>query len=463
MFFQKYKKEMQYLINQICELKTSNNEKDTQIQSYSSEVISKDNIRLSLMTEISVLKNRISTQDIKLKSINVDKEAVGLIELKGSISEYKRVLADLDFETNNKIDNLKSLTAECIEKQSLIQVYTDGLFLQDLCIYSPKFKYDAPQMYKDKIRELRLQQKVEIKSKGICYSKQNFVINGSDKDGQFISKSLCGIGSTIISLQCDNIINRVNHINVNKSLEDIDTLFFKLNRIFELVQIVFNCEYKELKKDELRATYEYELKRQEERERLAEEREILREQDLLEKEVENNKIKLEKEKMLLQLELERINIQDNNYIGLNDKIKDIEEQIETGNHRLANQKCGWVYCISNDSLRDMVKIGISRRLVCDDRISELGSGAGLPFKFKTHFVAFSEDCFKDEKELHQKFADKKVNLFNLRKEHFYIAVEEAELAFKEKFGDGVKFNKEVINEDYMYSENIRNQIEEMEL
>lgn len=80
---------------------------------------------------------------------------------------------------------------------------------------------------------------------------------------------------------------------------------------------------------------------------------------------------------------------------------------------------------------------MTRRLEPDDRIQEL-SGAAVPFGFDVHAMIFSEDAPGLETALHTKFADRRLNLVNSRKEYFRVTLDEIS-AFAESLGLKVEF------------------------
>ena len=88
-------------------------------------------------------------------------------------------------------------------------------------------------------------------------------------------------------------------------------------------------------------------------------------------------------------------------------------------------KMGHVYVISNvgSFRKNVFKIGMTRRLEPDDRIQEL-SGAAVPFSFDIHAMIFSQDAPALETAFHTKFADRRINLVNPRKEYFRVSLEE---------------------------------------
>ncbi len=102
------------------------------------------------------------------------------------------------------------------------------------------------------------------------------------------------------------------------------------------------------------------------------------------------------------------------------QLSEVNDAMAGVEKRAANVRAGYVYVISNLGAfgPNMVKIGMTRRLEPMDRIRELGD-ASVPFKFDTHALFFSEDAVALENALHQKFAEKRVNMVNLRREFFY--------------------------------------------
>ncbi len=95
-----------------------------------------------------------------------------------------------------------------------------------------------------------------------------------------------------------------------------------------------------------------------------------------------------------------------------------------------------LYVISNIGSfgEGVYKIGMTRRLEPDDRIKELGD-ASVPFSFDVHAFIRSKDAPKLEKDLHRRFADRRVNLVNERKEFFYITLDEVARAVTELHGE----------------------------
>ena len=126
-------------------------------------------------------------------------------------------------------------------------------------------------------------------------------------------------------------------------------------------------------------------------------------------------------------------------------------------YRLENIGAGYVYIISNIGAfgENIFKIGVTRRLEPLDRIRELSS-ASVPFKFDVHALIFSYQAYNLEKELHNLFDNKRVNLVNNRKEFFNISIEEVETALSKYKDLTFEFNKIPDAEEYRETLKLRN-------
>src|SRR5690606_38239824 len=102
------------------------------------------------------------------------------------------------------------------------------------------------------------------------------------------------------------------------------------------------------------------------------------------------------------------------------KLREIDSGLAGLAERAANTRAGHVYVISNIGAfgERMVKIGMTRRLEPMDRVRELGD-ASVPFRYDVHALFFSEDAVGLEAALHRRFADRRVNMVNPRREFFY--------------------------------------------
>ena len=130
----------------------------------------------------------------------------------------------------------------------------------------------------------------------------------------------------------------------------------------------------------------------------------------------------------------------------------LDEAIRQNDYRTANIRAGYVYVISNRGAfgKDVVKIGLTRRLEPMDRVNELGD-ASVPFRFDVHSLFFSEDAVSLERELHRYFEERRVNHINARKEFFFASPAEVREALVSKVGSLLEFTEQAEATEYLQS------------
>lgn len=208
--------------------------------------------------------------------------------------------------------------------------------------------------------------------------------------------------------------------------------------------------YLNLKVEELRLAFEYQQKKQEEKEAQKAARAEMREAARLQKEIEAQRKKIEKEQTHYQTAYDRLMKQlehspdDEALLSkkaeLENQLKDIDKAIKDIDYREANQRAGYVYVISNIGAfgPDVYKIGMTRRLDPQDRVDELGD-ASVPFNFDVHAMIFSDDAPALETALHKAFEDRKLNMVNTRREFFHVTLNEIKDVVKKNFDKTVEF------------------------
>jgi multidrug efflux pump subunit AcrA (membrane-fusion protein) len=199
-----------------------------------------------------------------------------------------------------------------------------------------------------------------------------------------------------------------------------------------------------LKRKELILEYEYQSKRQQEKEEMRAIQEELREEEKAKREYEQAQKEAEKEEVNYQKALDKARKEYEVSTGekqekLESQIKILEQELKEAQEKkeralsMAQQtKRGHVYVISNIGSfgENVYKIGMTRRLEPLDRVKELGD-ASVPFRFDIHAMIYSEEAPKLENELHKAFTNKKVNMLNYRKEFFNVTLDEIENKVKE--------------------------------
>jgi hypothetical protein len=209
-----------------------------------------------------------------------------------------------------------------------------------------------------------------------------------------------------------------------------------------------------LRIEELELTADFLMKLQEEREAAREDRERLREERKVEIELAAERERLEKERAhyVTTLDALKSSGDDATVKEVADRLAEIDAAIEQNDYRAANIRAGYVYVISNEGAfgPSVVKIGLTRRLVPMDRVRELDD-ASVPFPFDVHALQFAGDAVTLESELHQAFADRRVNFVNERREFFFATPQEVRDVLAQKAGNLLEYTEHPEATQYLQS------------
>ncbi|MCX7388635.1 MAG: GIY-YIG nuclease family protein [Planctomycetales bacterium] len=177
---------------------------------------------------------------------------------------------------------------------------------------------------------------------------------------------------------------------------------------------------------QLKTDYELVLKREHERSEQARFREQMREEQRVERELKRELERIDAEKRAIERALsEALKTAGADHSAeidaLRERLRDAEERGQRTKAQAELTKVGNVYVISNIGSfgENVFKVGLTRRLVPDERVKELGD-ASVPFTFDVHMMIRSDDAPKLECTLHQALHRFRVNRVNFRKEFFRV-------------------------------------------
>jgi Domain of unknown function (DUF4041)/Meiotically up-regulated gene 113 len=223
--------------------------------------------------------------------------------------------------------------------------------------------------------------------------------------------------------EADNAVRLMKPYTLESSVARLQKARETISKLGATMSIQVTDTYHRLRVEELELTADYLAKTAEEKERAREERARLREEEIARREYEREQERLRKELAHYDAAAAALRDQGNTEDAdrAQAKLTEIQDAIDGISRRAANIRAGHVYVISNLGAfgPDMVKIGMTRRLDPHDRIRELGD-ASVPFHYDVHALVFSDDAVGLETRLHHQFADRRVNLVNLRREFFRV-------------------------------------------
>lgn len=411
----------------------------------------------ALQAEIDDLRSQLTPEQqniIKLKE--------NIAELERSQNYAQAKLFDIQQQLSRYEITLSKQAKEIEDRKNEIFKLDDDIDMQLFGIYTPTFAFANSDMYKERLKQIRSEQKLMIKQGNACTGNMGWTVNGSKSQGNKMVKDMQKLLLRAFNVECDDIVNNVKISNFEKSKDRIHRSSDQISKLGSIMSISITHRYVKLKIDEVCLALDFQQKKQEEKERIKEERERQREEAKAQKEIEEARRKLAKEQSHYQNALKAIEEQlaktpDNvdllakrRELELN--IEDTEKAIKDVDYREANKRAGYVYVISNIGAfgKDIYKIGMTRRLEPMDRVNELGD-ASVPFNFDVHALIFTDDAPGLETALHTAFADRKVNKINPRREFFHVTLDEIKKVVRENFDKTVEWTDVPEAEQYRQS------------
>ena len=374
--------------------------------------------------------------DIGARIQSAQKELQSLLQQKASMQNE---LAGMSVQLNN-------LREQIIETD-------EAALMQSFGFYTPHYRYQTSDEYKAQLDAVRKRQKDMIKTGNAVTGNMNWTVNGSASQGKQMVKDMQKLLLRAFNAECDDAVEHVRFNNIEACQKKISTSAEAISKLGRIMNIMITQQYAYAKFDELQLMFEYQQKKQAEKDAAKEARARQREEARVAKELEEEKRKLEKEQTHYTNALQKINEQLTNASSdearadlevkkaeLVAQLEKIDKEMRDVDYRAANQKAGYVYIISNIGAfgENVYKIGMTRRLDPMDRIDELGD-ASVPFDFDVHALIFTDDAPGLEAALHTAFADRKVNYVNQRREFFYVTLDEIKRVIRENYDKTVEF------------------------
>jgi hypothetical protein len=451
MFFNKSKKLLQEKERELEQaiMKIRNYEKD--LQEKNSSLVEKEN-KLKIYNE-------------EFKDL-IDKNSA-LAQKNSEMADIERKLSDLN-ETYQK----GLILHKAVEEE--IALYQDTLDISSYGLHMRQFSFDTSEKYKYELELNYDSQKRLIKADGAVICNTEWTVGGSIAEGKRMTNQYKKLMLFAFNGECDGLISRVKWNNATKTKEKITKSFTAINKLGVSQNAFISSEFLELKLQELALTYEYEQKKYEEKEEQRLIREQMREEERAQRELEKARKEAEDEERRFQKALDKAKqeLQGGNSMNasmLAEQITELERKLQEAHEKKERAiaqaqltKVGHIYVISNVGSfgEDVYKIGMTRRLDPLDRVRELGD-ASVPFQFDVHAIIYSENAPQLEYELHKRFAERRLNKVNHRKEFFRISLDEIESFVKEHANAEIEFTKLAEAREYRETVSMLKQVEEI--
>lgn len=352
--------------------------------------------------------------------------------IESQIHAANRQLSELDSQYSEKKKIFDKLLSE-------ISIFDERLAFYEIGVYEPHFNFDDSEKFKSAIEAVRAERKALIVANKAVVCSTKWTVEGSRRKGEVMTARNTKLTLRAFNNECEAAIANTRWSNAKAMEKRIVKASEQLNKLNEPNQITVTKKYVDLQLRELRLTHEYREQLRAEREEKAEVARLAREEQKLQRDMEQAlKDEQHYARLLDQARDEAARISGPRLEALEDQIRALERDLSEATANavralaMAEQtSSGYVYIISNIGSFgvDVVKIGLTRRLDPMERIKELGD-ASVPFSFDTHAIIYSDNAPALERALHAEFEGERINSQNFRKEFFRVSLPKVEDAVR---------------------------------
>lgn len=330
----------------------------------------------------------------------------------------------------------------------------DERVLQEVGIYRYHHPLENSEEFRDRLRDIQERIKAFVLEGKAILASDMFTFNNSLAKGRKMTSDFSKLMLRAYNSEADSCVRSLRAGNVLTAERRLEASVTSIAKLGAMMEMRVNPGYHALRIEELQLAADFAMKVQEEREAAREERDRLREERKVEAELAAERERLAKERQHFENAMQALAASGDTEgaAELAAKLDELDTAIAQNDFRAANIRAGYVYVISNVGAfgRNMVKIGMTRRLEPLDRIKELGD-ASVPFPFDVHAIYFSEDAVTLENQLHHAFADARVNRVNERREFFFATPVEVREILAVKVGNLLEFAEHPESTQYLQS------------
>lgn len=377
---------------------------------------------------------------------SVPSPAVPLKNQADEVQALRARVAELEVELREQ--------ATSADKTDNVVDLDDERVLQEVGIYRYHHPLENSGEFKERLAEIEEKIKESVKDGTAVLASDMFTFNNSLAKGRKMTRDFSRLMLRAYNSEADSCVRSLRAGNVVTAKKRLEASITAIAKLGAMMDMRINPEYHQLRLAELELTSDFLMKVQEEKEAAREERARLREERKAEMELAAERERLAKERSHLENAIEslRSSGDEDAAAELARRMGEVDAAIAQNDYRAANIRAGYVYVISNAGAfgPNMVKIGMTRRLEPMDRIRELGD-ASVPFPFDVHALFFSEDAVTLETELHQAFAELRVNRVNQRREFFFATPSDVHDVLSRKIGNLLEFTEKPEATQYLQS------------
>ncbi|MDR6317685.1 DUF4041 domain-containing protein [Actinoplanes couchii] len=358
----------------------------------------------------------------------------GVAEVR-ELQEQREFLRDEHARLRRQLDELRQWVA----------VTEDRALLQEAGFYQYQHPLDDAVGYQQALAALQEEIKAVIRiDGGAVRAASGRTGDGSAGEGRTMPADYAMLMLRAYNAEADNLVRTLQPHKLPAAIDRLGKVAVTIARLGRTMEIRITDEYHRLRVRELGLTADFQEKLVEVREQERDEKARLREQARLHQEFERERAGLQNERLHYANAFAALQAHgDEAGMGpIRERLEAIDNMIADVDYRAANVTAGYVYVISNLGAfgENMIKIGMTRRLDPMDRVREMGD-ASVPFGFDVHALFFSDDAAGIEAQMHARFAGRRVNQVNPRREFFYATPAEAKQHLMDLTGNLLRYEE----------------------
>jgi hypothetical protein len=202
----------------------------------------------------------------------------------------------------------------------------------------------------------------------------DWAVNGSVEEGQKLGRDIAKLMLRGYNAEADNAVRAVKPHTRESVKKRLTTTRDTIGKLGALMRIVISPDYHRLRLHEIDLTADYLVKVEAERDAARAERERLREEAKVMKEIERERLAKERSHYATVVAKLEAKGDVEGLARAREQLSEVEDAITGVERRAANVRAGYVHVISNVGAfgPDVVKLGMTRRLEPMDRVRELG-------------------------------------------------------------------------------------------
>ena len=183
-------------------------------------------------------------------------------DLDSIIQQRNQTISDCDNTIISKNAQLEDIERHISDRKTELVSVDEEILVQEFGLYKPHYDFANALEYKEKLSEIRAKQKAMIKNKTAVSGFTSWQVNGSASKGKKMVSDTQKLLLRAFNNECDEVVGKVKYTNFDASLNRINKSAETISKLGTIMGISINRPYLNLKLEELKLAFEYQLKKQ---------------------------------------------------------------------------------------------------------------------------------------------------------------------------------------------------------